>query len=212
MSTEQEWLKERTKGIGGSDAAATIGQNPNKTNVELWEEKTGRRKAPDISDKECVIFGKLAEYPIREIFKLDYPQYEISHEEFKTVLNKDFPFIRGSFDGVLTEKETGRKGILEIKTTEILNSIQLEKWKGRVPDNYFCQILHYFLVNPDFKFAILKARLKSVWEGEIRATIRHYRFERKDYEADLKFLLEQEIKFWDCVLKDIRPGLILPHI
>lgn len=211
-NTEENWLKERAKGIGGSDAAAIIGQNPYKTNIELWEEKTGRKKTPDISDKDCVIFGKLAEDPIREIFKLDYPQYEVLHEEFKTVANSDFPFIRGSFDGVLTEKETGRKGVLEIKTTNILQSMQKEKWNDRVPDNYFCQVLHYFLVNPDFEFAILKARLKSEWGGEIRATIRHYRFERKDYEEDLKFLFEQEIKFWDCVLKDIRPNLILPHI
>lgn len=209
---EEKWLKERSKGIGGSDSAAILGMNPYKTNVELWEEKTGRRQAPDISDKDCVIFGKYAENPIREIFKLDYPQYEVSHEEFKTVSNKDFPFIRGSFDGILTEKETGRKGILEIKTTNILQSMQKEKWNDRVPDNYFCQILHYFLVKPEFEFAILKARLKSVWEGEIRATIRHYRFERKDYEEDLKFLFEQEIRFWDCVLKDIRPSLILPRI
>lgn len=212
MPTEQEWLKERKKGIGGSECSAIIGQNPYKTNVELWEEKTGRRKAEDISNKDCVIFGKFAEHPIREIFKLDYPKYEVEHQEFVTVSNKDFPFIRGSFDGVLTEKETGRKGILEIKTTNILQSMQKEKWNDRVPDNYFCQILHYFLVNPEFEFAILKARLKGVWEGEIRATIKHYRFERKDYEEDLKFLFEQEIKFWDCVLKDTRPSLILPGI
>ena len=212
MPTEEEWLKERAKGIGGSDSSAIIGQNPYKTNVELWEEKTGRRKASDIYDKDCVIFGKLAEDPIREIFKLDYPQYEVSHEEFVTVSNKDFTFIRGSFDGILIEKETGRKGLLEIKTTNILQSMQKEKWNDRVPDNYFCQILHYFLVNPEFKFAILKARLKSEWNGEIRATIRHYRFERKDYDADLKFLFEQEVKFWDCVLKDIRPSLKLPRI
>ena len=41
----EEWLKERKKGIGGSDAATVLGKNPWKTNVELWEEKTGRRKA-----------------------------------------------------------------------------------------------------------------------------------------------------------------------
>lgn len=37
-----EWLKERTKGIGGSDVATVLGLNPYKTPLELWEEKTGK--------------------------------------------------------------------------------------------------------------------------------------------------------------------------
>ena len=37
------WLKSRTLGIGGSDAAAILGLNPYKSNVELFEEKTGKR-------------------------------------------------------------------------------------------------------------------------------------------------------------------------
>ena len=213
LNSEQEWLKQRAKGIGGSDAAAIVGQNPYKDIYTLWEEKTGRRQPEDISDKDCVIFGKNAEAPMREIFKLDYPQYEVEHHEFVTVSNPDFEFIRGSFDGVLTDKETGKKGVLEIKTTNILQSMQKEKWNDRVPANYFCQILHYFLVRLDFDFAILKARLKTVWNNEIRATIRHYRFERCDYEADLKFLFEREVMFWDCVLKDEPPkNVVLPQI
>ena len=65
---------------------------------------------------------------MREIFKLDYPRYEVEHHEFKTVANPEFDFIRGSFDGILTDKETGKKGVLEIKTTNILQSMQKEKW------------------------------------------------------------------------------------
>ena len=37
----KEWLKNRTYGIGGSDASAIVGMNPYKTNIELFEEKTG---------------------------------------------------------------------------------------------------------------------------------------------------------------------------
>lgn len=46
---EKAWLKGRLNGIGGSDASAVVGKNPYKTNIELFEEKTGRRIAPDIS-------------------------------------------------------------------------------------------------------------------------------------------------------------------
>lgn len=42
---ETEWLKGRMNGIGGSDASAIVGMNPYKSNIELFEEKTGRREA-----------------------------------------------------------------------------------------------------------------------------------------------------------------------
>ena len=61
INAVETWLKERSKGIGGSDAACILGLNPYKTNVELWKEKTGRAKAQDISQKPCVIYGKKAE-------------------------------------------------------------------------------------------------------------------------------------------------------
>ena len=62
---EKAWLKGRLNGIGGSDASAVVGKNPYKTNIELFEEKTGRRIAPDISERKynrvTAIQGKLEE-------------------------------------------------------------------------------------------------------------------------------------------------------
>lgn len=37
-----EWLEVRKRGIGSSDAAAAVGLNPYKSQLELWMEKTGR--------------------------------------------------------------------------------------------------------------------------------------------------------------------------
>ena len=42
FENEQQWLKGRMNGIGGSDASVTIGRNPYKSNVELYEEKIGK--------------------------------------------------------------------------------------------------------------------------------------------------------------------------
>jgi len=49
-----EWLKAREMGIGGSDASAVVGMNPYKTNIDLFEEKTGRIIPEDISEKPYV--------------------------------------------------------------------------------------------------------------------------------------------------------------
>ncbi len=48
---EEEWLSGRMNGIGGSDASAVVGVNPYKTNIQLFEEKTGKSIPEDISDK-----------------------------------------------------------------------------------------------------------------------------------------------------------------
>ena len=158
-----EWLQKRKKGIGGSDAAAVIGQNPYMTNVELWEIKTGRKEQADISDKEAVKFGVAAEDHIRQMFILDYPKFFVKHESFKIYENIKHPFIKGSFDGEITDGETGKSGVLEIKTGTIRRATDWEKWGGKdfkeikIPQNYYIQILHYFLVREDFEFAILKA-------------------------------------------------------
>ena len=78
---EEHWLKGRMNGIGGSDASAVIGKNPYKSNIDLFEEKTGRTVPEDISDKPYVIYGKKAEEYIRELFKLDYPERNIGDQD-----------------------------------------------------------------------------------------------------------------------------------
>ena len=40
--SRQEWLQVRKRGIGSSDAAAAVGLNPYKSQLELWLEKTGK--------------------------------------------------------------------------------------------------------------------------------------------------------------------------
>ena len=39
---KNQWLKQRQRGIGGSDISAVLGVNPWKTSYDLWLEKTGR--------------------------------------------------------------------------------------------------------------------------------------------------------------------------
>ncbi len=202
----------RKQGIGGSDASAVIGRNPYKTNVILWKEKCGLSELVDIGDKPYVQYGQRAETPLIELFKLDYPQYDVKVEPYEIRRHKEYPFLLGTLDGELTERATGRKGILEIKTSNILSSMHKEKWNNRVPDNYYIQILHYLNVT-GYEFAILKAHLKMEYNGICRIDTRHYYFEREDVLNDLRCLEEAEVAFWnENVLKHIEPALILPNL
>ena len=105
--TEKEWLEERKKGIGGSDASVILNKNDWKNIVQLWEEKTGRKEAEDISNKPCVIYGKESEPLLREFFKIENPQYEVKHEENSIIRHPKYPFLFASLDGLLIDKETG---------------------------------------------------------------------------------------------------------
>lgn len=209
FSTEAEWLQHRDR-IGGSECSAIIGMNPYMTNIELWQIKTGRIQPEDISDKPYVRYGHQAEPLLRELFKLDFPEYRVEYYPNNMILNEEMPWAHASLDGELVDPD-GRRGILEIKTTNILQSMQREKWNDGIPDNYYCQILHYLMVT-GYSFVILKAQLKSEWQGEIRLATKHYKIERKDVEDDINYLRRMERDFWDCVKRDRRPDLILPEI
>lgn len=206
----EEWLSARRYGIGGSDASAIVGLNPYKSNIELFEEKTGRRIAPDISDKPYVRYGNDAEPLIRSLFALDYLEYEVIYHENRILRSREYPFLQASLDGELVD-ENGRKGILEIKTTNILQSMQYERWKDRIPDNYYIQVLHYLLVT-GYEFVVLCAHLRSDWGQDRRTTVKHYFIERSEVEDDLKMLLQEEKKFWEYVESGRKPPLILPEI
>lgn len=210
FDSKEEWLKNRTR-IGGSDASCILGLNPWKTNIELWLEKTGQTTPDDISDKDCVKYGVAAEPLLRELFALDFPEYEVEYFGDNMILNDDYPFGAASLDGELTEKETGRKGILEIKTTNIIQSMQREKWRDKLPDNYYVQCLHYLLIT-GYSFVELVAQLKSEFNGEIYKQTKHYHIERADVEEDIKYLESSEREFWKQVQERKRPGLILPEI
>lgn len=210
LGSRDEWLQARGKRIGGSEASAVVGLNPYMSNTDLWSIKTGRREAEDISDKPYVRYGHDAEPLLRELFKLDFPDYKVGYVDNNLFLNSRYPWAHASLDGWLQDPE-GRTGILEIKTTEILQSMQKEKWKDRIPDNYYLQVLHYMMVM-EADFACLKAQLKYDYDGDIYLQIRHYWIERQDVENDIRILSEKEEEFWHHMQNGTRPATLLPEI
>ena len=209
LASHDEWLASRKK-IGGSDAACILGLNPYKSNIELFDIKTGRAEQEDISEKPYVKYGTEAEKHLREMFKLDFPQYKVEYVENNMWENDNFPFCHASLDAWITD-EKGRMGVWECKTTEIINSSQKAKWENAIPDNYYIQVLHYLMVC-EFDFAILKAQLKYRHNDDMWLVTKHYHIERNEVEEDIKYLAEKEKEFWGYIERGERPPLILPDI
>ena len=216
FTTREQWLSSRESRIGGSDAGVILGVCPWKTNEELWEEKVGLRKPDDVSDNPLVAYGVNAEAHLRELFKLDYPQYFVRYAENNIWTNTQYPFAHASLDGWIYEKGSDSEivlGVLEIKTATISGAAQKEKWKGNhIPENYYAQVLHYLMVT-GANFAILKAQLKYELDGEEPFLYtKHYRIEREEVIEDILYLAQKEREFYSSIVNRERPNTMLPEI
>lgn len=216
FKSENEWLGGRI--IGGSGASAIVGENPYKTNVDyfnaMMKAKAGMKPKDTISNEEAVIFGKKGESPIRYLYALlNKKKYKViapktveSDGYIEMLVNDEYPFMTATLDGELIELETGRKGILEIKTSTILNTVNKEKWKDNIPNNYFIQILHYLLVKDDCDFVELVAYLIYKDDKQI---INTYHFERSDFIEEIEKLKKAEIEFWHRLETNNPPSLLI---
>lgn len=209
--TRREWLSRRQGGIGGSDAACVVGLNKYKTNVQLWEEKTGLSTQKDISNQPAVAFGVAAEPIIRDLFRVEHPEYDIAYHPYRMYAKDHYNWLYATLDGELQSKDGSGKGILEIKTCTIQNSTQWEEWNNQLPQNYYVQVLHQLLAT-GWDFVCLCAYLRYTSAGTPRKQIREYTVTRSDVLDDLEWLLEKEETFWQMVQAKEKPALILPEI
>lgn len=194
----EEWLSGRGIGIGGSDAAAIVGQSPWMTPTELWKQKLGLSQQKDLSGNAAVERGVRMEPVIREFFKGLHPECTVLHFPYDLLFQKERPWLFASLDGEIV-RDDGKRGILEIKTGTT------QKWKewenGGVPKNYLIQTFHQLLATQwDFVFVIALLYRQN---GDMELLEREVW--REDHEADLSWLLQNEIKFWRHVENGTMP-------
>ena len=193
--SRKEWLEARKGGLGASDAGAYMGVSPWKSNEQLWKEKCGIVEPEDISDSPAVKYGNEAEPLLRAFFQLDHPEYELSFTPFKIIRPEKMPFVTCTPDGELLEIATGRRGGLEIKTTEIRSSLGWNHWDNQIPDYYFAQVCHQMLA-AGWEFVELLAQIKyTTKDGEDRKETRHYKIEREECLADIAILQHEAETF-----------------
>lgn len=204
FDNREAWLKGRdsVNGLGGSDAAAACGLSRHKSQMLLWSEKTGKTKPKDLSGVDYVQMGVKTEGPMRELFAALHPELEITHRPFDIYRQNERPWLFATLDGEIRDRATGDMGVLEIKKADVMNKRDREEWDGRVPDEYFIQVLHQMLAT-GYSFAYLWALQRH---GDGSCTLREYYFPKEDYSGDLNWLEAEEEKFMGYV----RSGRV-PH-
>lgn len=208
FENREAWLEGRKNYIGGSDVACILGYNPWKTNIQLYKEKKGLVIPEDISNNPLIKYGNEAEEHIRALFALDHPELKVEYIPNNSWHNDKYPFAAASLDGWVTDKN-GRKGIFESKTSTITSSQQSAKWKDKIPDNYYCQVLFYLGVT-EWDFVILRANLKyDKPNAPLYVATREYLIDRSEVEADIEIVMWAARNFSENLAKNEEPPLIL---
>lgn len=187
-----QWLTVRKNGIGSSDAAAAVGLNPYKSQLELWLEKTGRDgnlpKTDPNDESSPMYWGILlepfvaAQYTKRTGNKV---------RRINAVLQHPIePWMLANIDREVTGAPDVQ--ILECKTTGI-NGVKL--WKEGVPEYVQLQVMHQLAVTG--KQAADVAVLICGQELQV------HRIERD--ETMIEQLIELERQFWRIVELDQAP-------
>ncbi|MBQ7673240.1 MAG: YqaJ viral recombinase family protein [Alphaproteobacteria bacterium] len=147
-----EWEICRIIGIGGSDAAVTMGLSPYRTEQQVYHDKIGTEiKIEDKKDK-----GK------QFIFSYGHKVESLVIEEFcrrtgakvipetRMFCKKDMPFITANIDAIVIFPD-GRIFVFEAKTTTEFNQKAWEN--GAVPVQYIPQCRQYPSVLDDERIA-----------------------------------------------------------
>lgn len=201
FKTREEWLKARRGTIGGSDAGAVVGVSPFRSSWEAWQDMTGQAQRREFTQEAMarMRYGLQAEAPLRELFKLDFPEYNFQYYENNLCTNDAFPWAHASLDGWMYDK-TGRFGVWECKTATVQNDADYKKWLWGVPEVYFCQILHNMAVT-GADFAVIKAQIKRPHpNSEFFHTVTlHYFYQREANAAIMFDIMQQEKEFHRCL-------------
>ena len=190
----EEWLAVRKQGIGSSDAAAAVGLNPYKSQLELWLEKTGRDTSLvklDPQDEESPAYwGNILEpivanhYTKRSGHRVRRVNAVLQHPDPK------LPWMLANIDREVIGADDVQ--ILECKTAGI-NGARL--WKEGVPEYVQLQVMHQLAVTG--KQAADVAVLLGGQHLEV------HRIERD--ESMIARLIDLERLFWDYVVSDTPP-------
>ena len=183
----EEWLALRKKTIGGSDAAAVVGLNPNVSPFSLWAEKTGR--VPGFEGNLATEVGTFMEEFIAQKFASETGKKVRRFN--KTIYNPDYPFAHVNIDRDVIGEDAG----LECKHTDSLNTKKFKN--GEYPEKYYVQCVHSLAVTGCKRWYL------AVLIGNKDFKI--FTIERD--EAEIEALMGAEKDFYENVKNDTPPPI-----
>ena len=173
----EEWLVERRKSIGGSDASGILRLNKYSSPYTVWADKVGL--LPPKDDNEAMRQGRDLEDYVAHRF-MEQTGKKVRRENYM-LRNPDYPFAHADLDRVVIGEDAG----LECKTTK---SLSFSKFKnGEYPTYYYVQCVHYMMVTGCKRWYLA---VLVLGEG-------FYVFTIERDEEEIRALAEAEAEFWN---------------
>lgn len=192
-NSHDEWIAERKKSIGGSDAGTICGYNKYSTPFALWAEKTGAFEPEDISDKEAVRLGNDLEDYIAHRF-MEKTGLKVKRCNY-LLRNEDFSFAHADIDREVIGKPEG----LECKSSSNYEIFQYCA-NNEIPPTFYCQMLHYMMVTEYKKWHLAVLCFgRGFYTFEIERT--------PEIEKEIKALAGIEEGFWKQVEENVAPDV-----
>lgn len=167
MSNE-EWLRLRKTGIGGSDAGSICGVNPFGSPMKVYYDKTSS-KVEELNNEAVRLGHDLEDYVAQRFMEATGMKVRRSNFMYRSI---EHPFMIADVDRLVVNEDAG----LECKTASAYNA---DKWKdGNIPLHYIMQCYHYMAVTGKrtwYLAAIILGReftyRKLVWDDELIARL-----------------------------------------
>jgi hypothetical protein len=129
----------------------------------------------------------------------------VEYKPFLVYHHGEKPYMTCTLDGELVRLSDGKRGVWECKTALIQSKRALEEWDGRIPNNYFCQVVDQLNIT-QFDFLVLSAELRF---PDNTAEIREYTIEADEVLADMAYVEEEVTKFWRYIESDRQPPVVI---
>jgi putative phage-type endonuclease len=189
VSLTQQQIEERRKGIGGSDAAAILGQSRWRSPMDVYLDKIGA--TPAVDENEAMYWGSKLESAVFERFCDEHPELDARYQPHNaSVFNGIMCALP---DGLIYENDVPVAG-LEIKTA---SAYKASEWDDDTPMEYYLQCQHYMAVFdlPKWYLAVLIGGQRYIEQV----------IERDQDVIDL--LTEREAEFWQLVVDRTPPAV-----
>lgn len=189
MTLTAEQHDVRSKGIGGSDAAAAIGLSKWKTPVKLYLEKIG-----EIENEEATEGPRYWGQMLEDIVATEYAKRtgQKVRRRVDAIVHPDYDWMLAHID----RSVDGERKVLECKTS---SDYMADQWgkdgSDDVPDEYLIQVQHQ-LACTGYERADL-----AVLIGNRDYRIYHLGADRELIDG----LIEREYQFWRCVMDRTPP-------
>ena len=175
--SREEWLEQRRKGIGGSDASAIMGLNPYSSPLRVYLDKIGKAEEQETTeamrqgtDLEQYVANRFTEDTGKKVKKCN-----------KILQHPDYPWMLANID----RKVQGENAGLECKTTSPFSKFKFSE--GEINPHYYWQSMHYMAVTGADKWYVAIVVLGKDFQV----------FEIQRNETEIQALIDAEQDFWE---------------